>query len=630
MATVPSVPVALPRRALRLGLRQRLGALAAAAVVLYLAFAGNHPWPAGWDAHAQSALDGLNRWVVENNNTSPIFVYGFNYAGQFLNGLVDGIYNGLHALTWVGLVVAASFGVFGVLGLWDLSLATLALILASVLIALAIGIPLGILAGRSDRFDQAITPVLDAMQIMPAFAYLMPVVLFFGIGAAAATVCTVIFAFPPAVRITSLGIRGVSPTVVEAGESLGVTRWQKLVKIQLPLAKRTIMLGVNQTIMLALSMVIVASVIAAGGLGDPVLKGLTVVKVGDALVPGVAIVVMAIALDRLTMAASVRAERRGRAQRVALSDERIRRLTVVGAVAAVALVVAARLLGVGGFPSGVSFSFAGPVNSWVASLQSSLNLQAVSNVFVRGVLDPLLHVLRASPWWLVIGVAAALAWILASWRTAATVTAALVAIGLLGVWDDSLDTLSQVIAAALVTVVIGVAIGILTSRSDTLEKVVRPVLDAMQTMPAFVYLIPVIGLFGIGRTPAAIAAVIYALPLVIRLTDSGIRQVPAVTKEAAISSGASPRQLLWKVELPLARPAIMLGVNQGIMMVLAMVIIGALVGGGALGYDVLVGLSQNQFGLGIAAGATIVCLGIVLDRITQAAARAEGRTHTHH
>ncbi|HYT27197.1 MAG TPA: ABC transporter permease subunit, partial [Actinomycetota bacterium] len=212
----------------------------------------------------------------------------------------------------------------------------------------------------------------------------------------------------------------------------------------------------------------------------------------------------------------------------------------------------------------------------------------------------------------------------------ATVTAALVAIGLLGVWDDSLDTLSQVIAAALVTVVIGVAIGILTSRSDTLEKVVRPVLDAMQTMPAFVYLIPVIGLFGIGRTPAAIAAVIYALPLVIRLTDSGIRQVPAVTKEAAISSGASPRQLLWKVELPLARPAIMLGVNQGIMMVLAMVIIGALVGGGALGYDVLVGLSQNQFGLGIAAGATIVCLGIVLDRITQAAARAEGRTHTHH
>jgi len=339
---------------------------------------------------------------------------------------------------------------------------------------------------------------------------------------------------------------------------------------------------------------------------------------------------MAIALDRLTMAASVRAERRGRAQRVALSDERIRRLTVVGAVAAVALVVAARLLGVGGFPSGVSFSFAGPVNSWVASLQSSLNLQAVSNVFVRGVLDPLLHVLRASPWWLVIGVAAALAWILASWRTAATVTAALVAIGLLGVWDDSLDTLSQVIAAALVTVVIGVAIGILTSRSDTLEKVVRPVLDAMQTMPAFVYLIPVIGLFGIGRTPAAIAAVIYALPLVIRLTDSGIRQVPAVTKEAAISSGASPRQLLWKVELPLARPAIMLGVNQGIMMVLAMVIIGALVGGGALGYDVLVGLSQNQFGLGIAAGATIVCLGIVLDRITQAAARAEGRTHTHH
>ncbi len=312
------------------GVPARLGVLAAAAVGLYAAFHGTGAWPAGWTTGIQGELDRVNTWVANNNASNPVFVYGFNYLGTALSAFVNAVYSLLAGLTWVGLTVlagavalrwatprvallmVASFLAYGVLGLWQLTLVTLALILASVLLALAIGVPLGIAAGLSDRVSRLLTPVLDVMQVMPAFAYLMPVVLLFGIGAAAGVVVTVVFALPPAVRITALGIRGVAASPVEAGRSLGATPRQLLTKVQLPLARQTIMVGVNQVIMLALSMVVIASLIAAGGLGDPVLKALTVVKVGNALVPGVAIVLVAVSLDRLTLALAAPAGRRRR------------------------------------------------------------------------------------------------------------------------------------------------------------------------------------------------------------------------------------------------------------------------------------------------------------------------------
>lgn len=220
-------------------------------------------------------------------------------------------------------------------------------------------------------------------------------------------------------------------------------------------------------------------------------------------------------------------------------------------------------------------------------------------------------------WWSVLLLVAALAWLIGTWRTALTAVLAMTAIGVLGVWKPSLDTLSQVLAAVAVTLVLGFATGIAAARSDRFERALRPVLDVFQTMPQFVYLIPVVALFGVGRAPAVAAAVVYALPAVVRITAQGLRQVDPAALESARSLGASSAQQLRQVQLPLARRSLLLALNQGVVLVLAVVIIGGLVGGGALGYDVVFGLAQGDLATGLVAGAAIVCLGLMLDRVTQ-------------
>jgi glycine betaine/proline transport system permease protein len=245
--------------------------------------------------------------------------------------------------------------------------------------------------------------------------------------------------------------------------------------------------------------------------------------------------------------------------------------------------------------------------------------------FTTWVLDPVRSALLWLPWWSVLLIVAALAWLIGTWRTALTATLAMAAIGVLGVWKPSMDTLSQVLAAVAVTLVIGFATGIAAARSDRFERLLRPVLDVFQTMPQFVYLIPVVALFGVGRAPAVAAAVVYALPAVVRITTQGLRQVDPAALESARSLGATPGQQLRQVQLPLARPALLLAVNQGVVLVLAVVIIGGLVGSGALGYSVVFGLAQGDLATGLVAGLAIVCLGLMLDRVTQPTGRRAGK-----
>lgn len=245
--------------------------------------------------------------------------------------------------------------------------------------------------------------------------------------------------------------------------------------------------------------------------------------------------------------------------------------------------------------------------------------------FTTWVLDPIRDGLQWLPWWSLLLIVAALAWVIGTWRTALTAVLAMAAIGVLGVWEPSLDTLSQVLAAVAVTLVLGFATGIAAARSDRVERALRPVLDVFQTMPQFVYLIPVVALFGVGRAPAVAAAVVYALPAVVRITTQGLRQVDPAALESARSLGATGRQQLWQVQLPLARRALLLAVNQGVVLVLAVVIIGGLVGGGALGYNVAFGLAQGDLATGLVAGAAIVCLGLMLDRVTQPTERRPGK-----
>ncbi len=631
--SLPAVRLGWPRSRRTWGL---LVALLAA--VLYLVFRGTAELAHSEDAGAFRTFNDARDWVDDNRNSSPIFLFVVNGIRLAIGEFVGGIQDLLRGLGWIGvtavggavagvlagwrlgLLAVAGFLTFGVLGLWEESIDTLALTTAAVLLSLAIGIPLGVLAGRSRRVRAVLTPILDVMQIMPTFAYLAPMALIFLIGAPSATIATLIYAIPPAIRITALGIRQVEPSTVEAATALGSTRWQLLRKVQLPMAKRTIVLAVNQTIMLALSMVVITALIDAPGLGQTIVRSLERVNVGVAFDAGVAIVVMAILLDRVTTAASRRVESRYRSGARETAGRR-RALVLGAALAAVVATAVGKALPVGDeFPEALHASFADPVNSLVDWVETNLYpvTDAIKNGLTEGLLNPLQTTLTTAPWWLVLGVVFAVGALVTGVRAAAIAVACLAAVIALGLWQHGMETLATVLVAAVITMLIGVAVGVWAARSDQVARLLRPLLDAAQTMPSFVYLLPAVALFGATRFTAIVAAVIFAVPPVVRLVEDGIRGVPRSVVEAATSAGSTATQLLWKVQLPVARRALLLATNQGIVMVLSMVVVGGLVGAGALGYDVVAGFAQREdFGKGLAAGIAIVLLGVALDRLTQ-------------
>jgi glycine betaine/proline transport system permease protein len=631
----------------------QVGGIFALMVVAYFVLRNDFPWPASltWEA-LPAKLDSAQEWLLEQRTAeNPNIVFGILDGFRALaEWLVTALLDFFTWLTWVGtivagtvivlryggwraaLVVLAAFITFAITGLWEESIQTLALMTAAVLLSLAVGVPIGVYAGRNDRFHRTITPGLDAMQIVPAFAYLMPIVILFSVGPAAAVICTMIYAIPPAVRITALGVRNVSAESVEASQALGATRVQTLFKVQLPLARRQMLLAVNQTIMFALSLVVIAGLIGGRGLGDVVTNGLYS-NPALALLAGIVIVVMAIALDRGTAAI---AERTDPARRQ-LTDEgrrRARNISVVTLLAIAVAVALARLLGADGiypdeFETATSIYDATIQNTLLGWIQSVLDYiqdpdslifkitEPTGNFILETFLEPIRKLLMESPWFVVLGGLTAIAYVLSGLRPAVTAFLMLAAIGVMGVWDPAMDTASQVLVATAIAVAIGIAIGVWAAESPRVEKLLRPVLDTLQTLPQLVYIIPFIYLMPVSRVPGVVASVLYAIPVIIRLVTSGLRGVSPAAVEAAQAFGASRMQVLAKVKIPLARESIMLGVNQGIIMVLAVVVIGGLVGSGALGDLVARGLQRNEFGLGVVASLAILALGIALDRVTQ-------------
>lgn len=645
-----------------------LGAVLAAWIALWFALHGRQTLALDPSSLTplHTRLNSLSDTVDANRNTSPIFLYFLNYVRQFIADLVTFVQalistpsygRPVPLIGWLGVLAlatgatflfagrrvawltAAGFVSFGLLGLWQESMDTLALTLVAVVLSLAVGIPLGIWAGLSDRVNRVLTPVLDFMQIMPTFVYLAPLTLVFLIGPASATIATMVYAVPPAIRITAYGIRGVPGETLEAATSLGSTPGQLLRKVRLPLARRAIVVGINQTVMAALAMATIAALIDAPGLGQTVIKALETLDVGTSFGAGLAIVIMAIVLDRVTTAASQRAEAGRRAGRVQSVRGRRLEVGVVGALVGLAGYLSYTYLWAAQFPAQVtlggrpfSLDAGSPVrrgadqaSQWVQDhLYGFTN--GVKNVLTGVLLNPFQRLLTESPWWLTAVAILAIVLLVATWRMAVFAAACLGLLVALGLWQDAMATLAASLVGTLLVMVLGIALGVWMGRSERVDRGLRPVLDAGQTLPAFVYLVPILGLFGATRFTAIIAAVAYAAPVAIKLVADGIRGVPATVVESATSAGSNTWQLITKVQLPMARAALTLAANQGLIYVLAMVVVGGLVGAGALGYDVVAGFSQLSLrGKGLAAGLAIVVLGIMLDRVTQATARRAGK-----
>ena len=637
-------------------------AIAIPLCVLAAVLEGVHSgFPTNWVLGVPRWFDDLDNWVT-NNDSSNFFLHtivgGF---GNVLNGATNDVVNLLHWMTWVGVIsiagafawlvgrwqtavfsalVISCFGVFqipnggpnGISQMWPSAMTTLALMAVAIALSTIVGIPLGIASAVWTPVSRTLRPILDLMQILPAFAYLVPIVVLFSIGNPAGIVATFIYAVPPLVRFTELGIRSVRRDVIEAAEAFGSTRAQILRHVQLPLAAQAIMLGLNQVIMMALSIVVIASLIGAGGLGDPVLAALQTQEIGEGFVAGMLIVVMAMWLDRASAAIGLRVSRES-----GLPQRRIGRVQL-GAIAAFLIgeiLVCRYGLGLGDWPAGWGFSAVDAATralNWVTNEFTGV-AGPISNFLTLDILNPLQRWLGDVPWWIVAAVVGTVGWARGGWRRGVVLAGCVVLLGFMqapvgytfqgttsynfSAWTDAMVTLSLVVVALVLDLAIGIPLGIAAYRWRTFERSLRPVLDLLQTLPAFVYLIPVVALFGVGNVAGVSASLIYALPAAVRATTLGLRAVQRDVIEAGQAFGSTRWQLLFKVELPIAQPYLMLAVNQTILLVMAEVVVAGLVGAGGLGLDVVTGFSRSEVGLGAAAGLAMVLMGIVLDRLSQ-------------
>jgi len=438
-------------------------------------------------------------------------------------------------------------------------------------------------------------------------------------------------------------------------------------------------MGINQTIMMGLGLVVIAAYIGAGGLGYEVYVGLRRLKFGQGLEAGIAVLLLAIMFDRISTAVGLRHQGNGPNKGFKLLPSRLQGqpwaesfeqyLTLVyGACGTIStlyslvlatlvqtvtrplgrkfsgglhrLIIAngyvltsatlltlvylfdAHVTGFGSYPSSWEFSIQKPADAALDALTTSTVFIGVTT-WIRGfvfswMLDPLADFLVGLPWWYLIGLLSVGVWLVCNRATAIVCVVGLLFIGATGLWSIGMFSLAQILVSVVLCMLIGIPLGVLAAVNNTFEAIIRPVLDAMQTLPAFVYLIPVLMFFGGNVVSAVIAIMIYSLPPVIRLTNLGIREVSTEAVEASTSFGSTFTQTLFKVKIPLALPSIMMGVNQSVMMALAMLIITPLIGGGGIGREVFLGLSQADTGQSLQAGLCIVFLAVVLDRLTQA------------
>lgn len=587
----------------------------------------------------------------------PLIMGSVAALGWYIGGwrMVSGVLAGL------GFVLAS--------GYWAQGMTTLSLVMVSVPLALLVGGLTGIAAYRLPRLRPALQTLLDVMQTIPTFAYLTPLLLLLGFGPVVGLIASAIYAAPPIARNVLLGLQRVSPEIREAGVMSGANRWQQLFLIELPAAAQQIVVGVNQTIMAALSMVIIAAVI--GGFDDigwAVLLTMRKADFGNSLVAGMVIVIFAVLMDR--MSGKLAEPRRQRPRRIVW--------TVLAGTAIVSLAASLWL------PAAGSFHLLAPVAEWTNLRLGEFTagyghvLNAIKNgamvygllplrvgldhavtpftwgfqwtatisaiyfllatglaglLVLRGrIMTGLLVLLLAGmlkvgiahlPWPFVLVGVGALGQVAGGWRLAASTVLSLLAIMVMGLWEPALLSVYLSGTAVLVCALIGGLTGLASAVSPAVWRVVRPVCDLLQTVPLFVFLIPVLMFFQIGEFSALLAICAYAVVPMIRYTQQGLVSTPEELIEAAISSGATKWAILREVRAPYAAPSILLGLNQTILYAFSMLVIAALIGTTELGQQIYLALGQGDVGLGIAAGAAMALLALVADRLVQGFARAQ-------
>ena len=609
-------------------------------------------YPKAWQHSVDSWISAAMKWLVEEANFG---LFTFRELTRFIaalieapyqlvrSALIDGFSSGIGqqivewapALSWIAvisllvalaytahnrrlaLLVGACFVYLAVFGQWHSAMVTLASVLIAVPIGVVGGLILGIAAYRYAWFNKLLRPILDLMQTIPVFAYLVPVLFLFGFGPVAALVATVIYAMPPMVRVTTVALQSVPNDIHDVGTVIGCTRRQMMWKVLLPSALPTLMVGVNQVIMLTLNMVIIASMIGAGGLGFDVLAALRRLDIGAGIEAGLAIVVMAIALDRISQAF---------ANRVPGQTNRDQRhwwgLAVL--IAAITTIAGIWLTPLRLYPETLTLTtgaFWSNAIEWINVNYFDALEQFKTWCFTYFLL-PVKRFLTGIPWAWGIVVIGLIAWRVGGLKLGLMAAAMMGFIAASGLWTKAMMTIYLCGVSVLIACAIGMPLGIWAGLNERAGRIIGTVMDTLQTLPSFVYLIPVVMLFRVGDFSAMIAVVLYALAPAVRYATHGIRSIPAQLIEAGRASGCTRWQLLWRIRLPLAVPSLLLGLNQTIMLALSMLVITALVGTRDLGQEVYIALTKASTGKGIIAGLAVAFIAIIADRIVSALAKS--------
>ena len=524
---------------------------------------------------------------------------------------------------WLAILAGCATTYIAVFGQWEPAMETLSFVLIAAPASVVLGVFLAVLAFKYRAFESALMPLLNVAQTMPHFSYLVPVTVFFGVGDHAGAIATVIFATPPMIRLTLLGLKGVSPEVLEAGMMNGCNKVQLMFKVLIPTARHDILVGVNQVIMQCLAMAVIASFIGAKGLGFNLLLALNQLRIGQALELGICIVLIAVVLDKLSLGWANK-------QIDYFADlsfvKRHKYPLIMAAILLAGMVLA--FIGSLIFKDGINYFYLIPHNQGITTenfWQSGVdwmvdnwytNLQAFNTGLIVNVLVPMKNAYLGMPVSATFVLVMGIAYIVGGLRSALIVGGLLLFIAATEWWDRALITAYMATFGVIVSVVIGTVTGSLCAQNPYATRAILLVCDTFQTFPSFIYLIPVIMLFGVTDTSVLIAVIIYATIPSIRYTVEGLSNVPQSLQDAGTMSGVSRFQRWIQIEMPLAFPHIMLGINQTVVFALFMVIIGAMIGTDDLGQLILKSLSDKHgIGNGLMLGLCVAFIGLAVDQI---------------